>query len=173
MAAVLAGGPDAVLGHRASAVHRRLRRPRTDARPEVTTPRHVRGPAAVVLHRTRRVDPVDLTRRRGVPVTTVARTLVGLADAGLPAPRVDTAVALPDGALAEDDFPWPPLRLCVETDGRAAHATHLAFERDRRRDARADPRRLRARAPHRAAGPRRCGRDGGPRALVDDRRRAA
>jgi very-short-patch-repair endonuclease len=204
MAAVLAAGPHAVLSHRAAAVHWRLCRPRPDAPPEVTTPRHVRGPAAVVVHRTRRLDPVDVTRRRAVPVTTVARTLVDLAevvddhtlglafheaevqrllgpaavedvlrrlagrrraaavrraladrrpgdgpsrsvledaflrlvaDAGLPAPRVNTAVALPDGTLAEVDFLWPALRLCVETDGRAAHATHLAFERDRRRDA--------------------------------------
>jgi very-short-patch-repair endonuclease len=32
------------------------------------------------------------------------------------------------------DFHWPDAKLIVETDGRAAHATPIAFERDRERD---------------------------------------
>lgn len=35
----------------------------------------------------------------------------------------------------EADFLWPEVRLVVETDGRQSHGTHVAFERDRARDA--------------------------------------
>jgi hypothetical protein len=67
-----------VLSHRAAAAlwqisdNRRLR--------EVTTPGRRLGPSDVHLHRTRRLDEADVTMVRGIPVTTVARTLVDLAE---------------------------------------------------------------------------------------------
>jgi hypothetical protein len=53
-----------------------------------------------------------------------------VARAGLPAPLVNHRV---HGYTV--DFFWPAHTLVVETDGRAAHATAAAFERDRERDA--------------------------------------
>jgi hypothetical protein len=55
--------------------------------------------------------------------------------AGVPAPEVNAWIALePTGY--EADFLWRRQRLIAETDGRAAHDTHRAFEHDRRRDQR-------------------------------------
>jgi very-short-patch-repair endonuclease len=75
MAAVLAGGPDAVLSGRSAGAHHGLL-----ARDTGIT--HITAPIAVqrgriVGHRAR-LDPADRTIRRGIPVTTVARTLVDL-----------------------------------------------------------------------------------------------
>ena len=53
-----------------------------------------------------------------------------VAEAGLPAPETNVLVA-----GFECDFVWRAERLVVETDGRAAHLTPTAFERDRARDA--------------------------------------
>jgi hypothetical protein len=39
-----------------------------------------RRPVGVEVHRTARLDPLDVTRVRGIPTTTVARTLVDLRD---------------------------------------------------------------------------------------------
>ena len=39
-----------------------------------------------------------------------------------------------DDQQVKADFLWPAERLVVETDGRASHSTHAAFEDDRRRD---------------------------------------
>lgn len=79
MAAVLAAGPGAVLSHRAAAnlwgISRR-RSPLVD----VTTPRAPRRIEGVAVHRTRRLKEADTTKRSGIPVTTVARTLVDLAE---------------------------------------------------------------------------------------------
>ncbi|MDQ6751521.1 MAG: endonuclease domain-containing protein, partial [Actinomycetota bacterium] len=50
---------------------------------------------------------------------------------GIPQPEVN----VPIGACIAD-FLWRSRRLIVETDGRAAHGTAAAFERDRARDAR-------------------------------------
>jgi len=54
--------------------------------------------------------------------------------ANLPAPQVNSWIALPGGAGYSPDFAWPERRLIVETDGRAYHDTHRRFEHDRRRD---------------------------------------
>ena len=58
------------------------------------------------------------------------RFLALVADAGLPRPEVNAAVA-----GHEVDFLWRDHRLVVETDGAATHLTPTAFEEDRRRDA--------------------------------------
>ncbi|HEU4656738.1 MAG TPA: DUF559 domain-containing protein, partial [Capillimicrobium sp.] len=78
LAAVLAGGADAVLSHRSAAqVHGLV--DRAPARHEITAPdrRRHRG-AELVVYRNR-LHPADRTVVDGVPITTVARTLVDLA----------------------------------------------------------------------------------------------
>jgi predicted transcriptional regulator of viral defense system len=54
--------------------------------------------------------------------------------AGVPLPRVNFWIALPDGGGFEVDFVWPDQRLAVETDSRTFHGTYRAFENDPRRD---------------------------------------
>jgi hypothetical protein len=80
LAAVLACGPYAVLSHRdAAALHaiRLTDRTRTD----VTVPGRGRhGPPSVDLHRVTSLDARDVTAVNGIPVTTVARTLVDLGE---------------------------------------------------------------------------------------------
>jgi hypothetical protein len=86
LAAVKACGDDAVLSGRAAAYLWRLIKGSPPA-PEVLTPndRHVPG---VRVHRARRTDLAEIGKRRGIPVTTVPRTLV------------DLAPSLPEAALA-------------------------------------------------------------------------
>jgi hypothetical protein len=77
IAAVKAAGDDALLYRRAAAhLLGLIKRPPT--RPEVLTTRRTR-PTGVTVTRCRRIDRSDRTRWRGVPVTTVPRTLVDLA----------------------------------------------------------------------------------------------
>jgi very-short-patch-repair endonuclease/predicted transcriptional regulator of viral defense system len=79
MAAVLACGPAAVLSHRSAAAAWGLR-PTSRARLEVsTTARGCRGAAGIDVHRPRRIEPEDVDELDGVPITSVARTLVDLA----------------------------------------------------------------------------------------------
>jgi predicted transcriptional regulator of viral defense system len=77
MAAVKACGPGSLLAGRAAAhlLHLLTRPPSS---PEVLTARH-RRPAGVIVHRCRSIDRRDATTWRGVPVTTVPRTIVDLA----------------------------------------------------------------------------------------------
>src|SRR3954453_13689622 len=79
MAAVLAGGDGAVLSHRSAAALWELRRDRRVIS-EVLAPRGRRPKGPVLVRSYRRLDPRDVTVRDGIPVTTVARTLVDLAD---------------------------------------------------------------------------------------------
>jgi very-short-patch-repair endonuclease len=77
MAAVLAFGPDAVLSHR-SAGHLWGLVPRGRIRPEVTRPKHAAGRPRLVVHES--VLPRDeIARVRGIPVTSVPRTMFDLA----------------------------------------------------------------------------------------------
>jgi very-short-patch-repair endonuclease len=78
LAAVLACGPEAVLSHRAAG--RRWGLLPFTTRPEVTAPRSRAGPKGIVVHRTRCLPPEDRAEVDGIPVTSVARTLVDLAD---------------------------------------------------------------------------------------------
>ena len=77
LAAVLACGDGALLSGRAAAHLLGLVKGRTPAA-EVTAPtsRRVMG---VKVRRSRRIDATDATRWRGIPVTTIERTLVDLA----------------------------------------------------------------------------------------------
>jgi putative AbiEi antitoxin of type IV toxin-antitoxin system/uncharacterized protein DUF559 len=63
------------------------------------------------------------------------RFLTLCSNAALPQPEVNAWLTLDDGAI-KADFLWRAARLVAETDGRAAHATTHAFERDRLRDQR-------------------------------------
>jgi very-short-patch-repair endonuclease len=78
LAAVQACGEGALLSGRAAARLWGLVKVTTPPTPEVITPtqRRVNG---IATHRARRIAPTDATRLRGIPVTTVARTLVDLA----------------------------------------------------------------------------------------------
>jgi very-short-patch-repair endonuclease len=79
IAAVLACGPGAVLSHRSAAAHWELLQTAA-ARVDVTVPRsggRTERPG-IRLHCPRRLDPEDVTERNGIPITTVARTLVDL-----------------------------------------------------------------------------------------------
>jgi very-short-patch-repair endonuclease len=78
LAAVLAVGPGAVLSHRDAAGLHGLR-PTNHARTDVTTTRQPRAIGGIAIHRTTVLDAQDVTRVAGIPVTTVARTLVDLA----------------------------------------------------------------------------------------------
>jgi len=79
MAAVLTGGPDAVLSHRSAAA---LWGIRDDDRPlvDVTAPnRRGRIPRGIDAHRDGSLQPVDRTTLHGIPCTGVERTLLDLA----------------------------------------------------------------------------------------------
>jgi hypothetical protein len=79
MAAVLGGGEGAVLSRFAAAKLLDVSRfpiPVID----VVTLRHRRDRPGVRFHRANDLDPRDLTTHRGIPVTTMHRTLVDLAD---------------------------------------------------------------------------------------------
>lgn len=92
MAAVLACGDGAVLSHRSAARLWGLIGG-TGGRVEITVGRSGgrQGPASVRLCRTRRLSTMDVTVVRGIPVTTVARTLLDLSDV-LDAQRLQRAV---------------------------------------------------------------------------------
>ena len=77
-AAVLACGPDAVLSHNtAGALWGLVGRQRAV---EVTTPRTREGHQGLTIHRTRHLEADDRAKADGLPVTSIHRTLVDLAD---------------------------------------------------------------------------------------------
>jgi very-short-patch-repair endonuclease len=79
LAAVLACGPDAVLSHRSAAAHWGIRTGSRD-RIDVTAPgRRGRHPSGIDAHRSGSLRPIDRTVVRGVPCTSLARTLLDLA----------------------------------------------------------------------------------------------
>jgi very-short-patch-repair endonuclease len=77
-AAVLAGGPTAVASHASAAwlwgFLKRWERP-----PEISLPTGDRRPRHILTHRCPSLQPRDMTRQRGVPTTTPARTALDLA----------------------------------------------------------------------------------------------
>jgi very-short-patch-repair endonuclease len=79
LAATFAAGDGAALSHLCAAALWDLRRIRTDFVDVVApTRRRLKGPVRV--HASRTLHPSDVTTRRGIPVTTVARMLVDLSD---------------------------------------------------------------------------------------------
>jgi very-short-patch-repair endonuclease len=79
MAAVLALGADALLGHYPAAVLWGLRPPAPGPMDVTVTGRDARGPSEIRVHRVERLHPSDQTRIQGIPVTSPARTLLDLA----------------------------------------------------------------------------------------------
>ena len=83
VAAVLACGPGAVLSHWSAAhLHRLLASART--RVDVLSMRERRPAKGIAHHRTRSLPATDVTVVDGIPVTTVARTLLDLAAVARP-----------------------------------------------------------------------------------------
>jgi very-short-patch-repair endonuclease len=76
MAAVLAYGPDAVLSHRSAAAHWGIGR--ASWKIDVTTPRVRRSRKKIRAHGSV-LHPEDVTIQDGIPVTSVARTILDLA----------------------------------------------------------------------------------------------
>jgi very-short-patch-repair endonuclease len=90
-AAVLACGPGAVLSYRSAAAVWGIR---PDNRPRIDVTVASRGRASrkgIQVHRVRRLDPRDVTKIDGIPVTTLARTLLDLAEV-LPMNQVRRAI---------------------------------------------------------------------------------
>jgi hypothetical protein len=80
MAAVLACGEGAVLSHRHAAALLELR-PTSRALVDVTTPaRSRRGHRGIAIHRVRHLHREDRAIRDGIPVTSVARTMLDYAE---------------------------------------------------------------------------------------------
>ncbi len=78
MAAVLAGGPGAVLSHASAAALWELRGS-SAALIDVTTRRTGRARPGLRIHRPRTLRPDETTTKHGIPVTTPARTILDLA----------------------------------------------------------------------------------------------
>jgi uncharacterized protein DUF559 len=79
MAAVLAAGEGAALSHLCAAALWEACVIRTDF-VTVVAPKERRPKGPVRVHECRNLDPRDVTTRRGIPTTTVARMLVDLSD---------------------------------------------------------------------------------------------
>ena len=77
LAAVMACGPRAALSHRSAAGLWEIRQ--SSGRIEVTVPEVSRRVAGIRTYRTRMLHPQDFTVVDGIPVTSVARTLLDLA----------------------------------------------------------------------------------------------
>ena len=78
MAAVFASGPHAAVSHLTAAELCKVSRWPTTLIAVVTATQH--APVGIDVHHVRRLDPLDVTEVRGIPSTTVARTLVDLSD---------------------------------------------------------------------------------------------
>jgi very-short-patch-repair endonuclease len=91
LAAVMACGPGAVLSHVSAAAHWGLLHTAATL-VDVTAPRGRHGARGIRLHRTRSLDARDTTTHEGIPITTVARTLLDLS-ATVPAQRLERALA--------------------------------------------------------------------------------
>jgi very-short-patch-repair endonuclease len=105
MAAVLAAGPSAVLSHRAAAALWDLRASER-SRCEVSTPRWCRRPG-IDVHRAR-LEPDEITEVDGIPVTSLARTLLDLA-AVLPRSQLERATERAEALRLTDVVPLDAL----------------------------------------------------------------
>jgi very-short-patch-repair endonuclease len=117
MAAVLAGGRDAVLSHWSAATLHAMRSG-TGPRSHVTTPRRRRGLANVTFHYARlKLD--EMTDINRIPVTTPGRTLIDLA------PQTRPHVLSRMLAASEDCWVGPPLEALIDRYPRRAGTPKL------------------------------------------------
>jgi len=79
LAGVLAGGPGTLLSHRSATSHWALQ-PHHGGAVHTASARKQRGRPGIHHHWTRHLDHADVFVRQGIPVTSLARTLVDLAD---------------------------------------------------------------------------------------------
>lgn len=91
IAAVMACSPGAFLSHLDAAALWQIYDSRSNAIHVTTTSRAARRLPGIQVHRARKLDPEDVTTKDGIPVTTVARTLVDLSDV-LPRDRLLRAI---------------------------------------------------------------------------------
>ena len=127
LAAVLACGPGAVLSHRSAASLWELR-PSAAAATDVTVPTQS-GRAKrrrIRVHRSSRLAREETVVRDAIPVTTVARTLLDLADV-LPTQAVKRAI---DEAEYRGHFDLTSLRAVVENNPGRRGAGVLALARE-------------------------------------------
>ena len=89
LAPVLAAGPGALLSELVAAELWQARRPRATTPITVLSPRRCRI-QGIKVHRANRIHPRDVTSRNGIPVTSMARTLVDL--------MLDRALTQPAGS---------------------------------------------------------------------------
>lgn len=82
MAAVLARGPDTVLSHASAAALWRIK-DSSKGRPDVTVPPGAKGRDGIDVHRSA-LPPDEVTLHEGIPVTTVARTILDVAATSRP-----------------------------------------------------------------------------------------
>jgi very-short-patch-repair endonuclease len=81
-----------------------------------------------------RLRAVLLDRPTGITRSRLERAFLAFLDQrGFPRPRFNSDLAV-RGRFFEVDCLWPDRKLIAELDGRAAHDTARAFERDRERD---------------------------------------
>ena len=126
MAAVLAGGPGAVLSHGSAGALWDLLRPGGPPHVTVRGRAHSRGGLRVHCGR---VERDETTVRDGIPTTTVARTLLDLATL-LPAHRLEWAVAEAERRRLADSAPLG--ELLARHRGRRGVAALRAIVADRR-----------------------------------------
>jgi predicted transcriptional regulator of viral defense system len=123
MAAALAAGAGAAISHAAAAyLHGLLAFYAT--RIDVTSPRRLASSPTIRPHRTRTLQPRDITTVDGIPVTTVARTLLDLA-ATAPQRHLERAL---DQAEILRTFDLAQLEdVLARANGRATKRLHAAL----------------------------------------------
>jgi very-short-patch-repair endonuclease len=128
MAAVLAAGPGAVLSHRTAGVLWGF----VDSNPgpiHVTAKGCGRSREGLLFHRSDTLDPAQCASRRGIPLTTVARTLVDMAAT---VPHWELRRSFDEADHLELVRPQELANLCNRTRGRRGTGRLRALLRKRR-----------------------------------------
>jgi hypothetical protein len=94
-----------------------------------------RGRPGIRLHRRRSLPPDQTTSRKGIPVTTPARTIEDLRGT-VPPPQLRRAIRQAELAVGgwTVDFLWRAEGVAVDTDFYGYHRGRVAFRDDRARD---------------------------------------